>query len=79
MGSKSDTAGSTQNPTVMVDGQRVKELVRAGLAWLQANHEHVNSLNVFPVPDGDTGTNMLLTMRSAWREIEHSDGTGMHR
>jgi len=29
-------------------------------------------LNVFPVPDGDTGTNMLLTMQGAWHEIEHS-------
>lgn len=52
-----------------IDGPALKALTRAALAWLERNHEHVNSLNVFPVPDGDTGTNMLLTMRSAWREI----------
>ncbi|MBN1312235.1 MAG: DAK2 domain-containing protein [Anaerolineae bacterium] len=57
------------------DGQIFKELVRAGLAWLEQNHEKVNALNVFPVPDGDTGTNMLLTMRSAWKEIANSDDT----
>jgi len=71
MGSTANKTSSTGNSTVIADGQRLKELVRAGMAWLQANHDHVNSLNVFPVPDGDTGTNMLLTMRSAWREIEN--------
>ncbi|MGF1506145.1 MAG: DAK2 domain-containing protein [Chloroflexi bacterium] len=55
------------------NGLGLKRLVRASLTWLEQNHEHVNSLNVFPVPDGDTGTNMLLTMRSAYNEIENSD------
>src|SRR5258707_10893815 len=54
---------------VRCDGSRLKQLAEAGLAWLDQNHEAVNQLNVFPVPDGDTGTNMLLTMRSAYREI----------
>lgn len=45
-------------------------MARAGLIWLEQNRDHVNSLNVFPVPDGDTGTNMLLTMRSAYARIE---------
>jgi DAK2 domain fusion protein YloV len=40
----------------------------AGAAWLERNAPYVNSLNVFPVPDGDTGTNMLLTMQAAVRE-----------
>jgi DAK2 domain fusion protein YloV len=57
------------------DGQAFKQLVKAGLAWLDQNHEKVNALNVFPVPDGDTGTNMLLTMRSAWKEIAASEET----
>jgi DAK2 domain fusion protein YloV len=47
-------------------------MARAGLAWLETHYEVVNSLNVFPVPDGDTGTNMLLTMRSAYKEIADS-------
>jgi DAK2 domain fusion protein YloV len=43
------------------------------LSWLSANHEEVNRLNVFPVPDGDTGTNMLLTLQSAVEDIKESD------
>jgi DAK2 domain fusion protein YloV len=53
----------------IADGQDLKDLVRAGLAWLQHNQEAINVLNVFPVPDGDTGTNMVLTMQSAWKEV----------
>ena len=55
------------------DGLRFKELARAGLFWLEKHQQIVNALNVFPVPDGDTGTNMLLTMRSAWRAVQNSD------
>lgn len=54
------------------DGQAVKRLVEAGLLWLKTNQGTVNALNVFPVPDGDTGTNMTLTMTSAWNEIKDS-------
>ncbi len=52
-----------------VDGQALKRLVEAGLTWLRTNQQIVNALNVFPVPDGDTGTNMVLTMQSAYNEI----------
>ncbi len=52
-----------------IDGLVLKELVQAGLTWLRTNQQTVNALNVFPVPDGDTGTNMTLTMQSAWSEI----------
>ena len=52
-----------------IDGQVLKELVQAALTWLRTNQATVNALNVFPVPDGDTGTNMTLTMQSAWNEI----------
>src|SRR3990172_3257198 len=52
-----------------IDGLVLKELVQAGLTWLRTNQARVNALNVFPVPDGDTGTNMTLTMQSAWNEI----------
>jgi len=55
-----------------IDGQALKRLVEAGLAWLRTNQQIVNSLNVFPVPDGDTGTNMLLTLTSAYDEIKDS-------
>ncbi|MGH7776308.1 MAG: DAK2 domain-containing protein [Candidatus Dormibacterales bacterium] len=43
------------------------------LGWLSANQEEVNRLNVFPVPDGDTGTNMLLTLQSAVDDIRESE------
>jgi DAK2 domain fusion protein YloV len=52
-----------------MDGQALKRLVEAGLTWLRTNQQVVNALNVFPVPDGDTGTNMVLTMQSAYNEI----------
>lgn len=55
-----------------VDGQLFKLLIEAGLNWLRTNQQIVNSLNVFPVPDGDTGTNMLLTMQAAYNEIQNS-------
>ncbi len=55
------------------DGRHLKQLAQAGMAWLEQNYEAVNALNVFPVPDGDTGTNMLLTMRSALKEIADLD------
>jgi DAK2 domain fusion protein YloV len=53
-----------------VNGMGLFSLFEAGLAWLQANQAYINSLNVFPVPDGDTGTNMVLTMQAALREAE---------
>jgi len=55
-----------------IDGQSLKRLVEAGVTWLRTNQQLVNSLNVFPVPDGDTGTNMLLTLTSAYNEIKDS-------
>ncbi|MBN1147877.1 MAG: DAK2 domain-containing protein [Anaerolineales bacterium] len=65
-----------------VDGQTLKLLVQASLTWLRTNQQFVNSLNVFPVPDGDTGTNMVLTMQAAYDEIinspEHSFGKMAH-
>ena len=55
------------------NGQQLKKLAFAALNWLDQNHQHVNALNVFPVPDGDTGTNMLLTMRSAYGRVQNSE------
>ena len=48
-------------------------MVMAGTALLEKNREAVDALNVFPVPDGDTGTNMTLTMQSAIREINSQE------
>src|SRR5262245_44332681 len=48
-----------------LDGEALLRLLSAGMRWLERNAAAVNALNVFPVPDGDTGTNMLLTIRAA--------------
>src|SRR5512136_1446670 len=53
-----------------IDGQTLKKMIEAGLTWLRANQQTVNLLNVFPVPDGDTDTNMVMTMQSAYNEID---------
>jgi DAK2 domain fusion protein YloV len=55
------------------DGQDLKKAILAGAAWLEENRETINALNVFPVPDGDTGSNMCATMKSAIRNISNSD------
>jgi uncharacterized protein len=60
-----------------LNGQELKSLVEAGMTWLKVNQQMVNSLNVFPVPDGDTGTNMLLTMQAAYHEINGSSETNV--
>src|SRR5438046_9613829 len=56
-----------------VDGPLFKRALLGSLNWLAANHEEVNRLNVFPVPDGDTGTNMLLTLQSAVEDVKESN------
>jgi uncharacterized protein len=49
---------------------RVRALIQAGLAELEARREEVNDLNVFPVADGDTGDNMVLTLRAVLQELD---------
>jgi DAK2 domain fusion protein YloV len=64
---------------VACNGVGFRTLLQAGQKWLEVHVDFVNSLNVFPVPDGDTGTNMLLTMRSAIEQAgqasNHTVGT----
>ncbi len=49
-------------------GQDVTDMFAAGTAWLEKSAADIDAINVFPVPDGDCGTNMLLTMRSTMEE-----------
>jgi uncharacterized protein len=65
-------SGQQETPAKYCDGRGLKRLIEAGLAWLERHQQVINALNVYPVPDGDTGTNMLLTMQSAYREIQVS-------
>src|SRR3972149_4112540 len=68
-----------QPPLLMLDGPQLKDMVQASLAWLRVNQQAINALNVFPVPDGDTGTNMLLPLQAAWAEVEKLSGATIHR
>ena len=56
-----------------IDGLLLRDMIVAGTALLEKNREAVDALNVFPVPDGDTGTNMSLTMQSATREVNSKE------
>jgi uncharacterized protein len=67
---RTEAAQRSSQAVSVVSGSGFHDLLNAGLAWLDQHHEIVNALNVFPVPDGDTGTNMLLTMRSACQEVK---------
>ena len=53
----------------VITGAMLRKMVVSGANYLEENKEYVNSLNVFPVPDGDTGTNMSLTMKSSVKEL----------
>lgn len=57
-----------------IDNALFYRMLISGANNLENNKQYVNSLNVFPVPDGDTGTNMSLTMTSAIREVQKSQG-----
>jgi len=54
----------------LADGQTLKEMFASGTAWLEKSAPDINAINVFPVPDGDTGTNMVLTMQFALEEAK---------
>lgn len=55
---------------VTITGAQFRDMVCAGAALLEKNREKIDALNVFPVPDGDTGTNMCMTMQSAVKELQ---------
>ena len=59
-----------------IAGQDLRDMFSAATTWLEKSSADIDALNVFPVPDGDTGTNMMLTMRStmeeAFRAPDHS-------
>ncbi len=63
--------------TQVMDAALLKKIFLAGAQRLEADKEWINELNVFPVPDGDTGTNMTLTIMSAAREVQSLDEPNM--
>jgi len=66
---------AAQNSEKFLDGQMFADMVRGGAAQLRSNAKEVNDLNVFPVPDGDTGDNMSMTIEGGVAALEgvHSD------
>ncbi|MEK7681493.1 MAG: hypothetical protein AAB369_01540, partial [Chloroflexota bacterium] len=58
------TPDAIARPFRPLSGWDLLEMVEAGSAWVAASASEINALNVFPVPDGDTGTNMTLTLRA---------------
>lgn len=56
-----------------IDGQHYKRMLIGAYQAFKENYEQINELNVFPVPDGDTGTNMLNTLRSMYSMIAEED------
>jgi len=60
-----------------IDGNMLRKMFLAGAKNLESKKEWINELNVFPVPDGDTGTNMTLTIMAAAREVESMENPDM--
>ena len=58
----------------VLNGRDLADALSAGFSCLQRYRDPINALNVYPVPDGDTGTNMLLTMRAGVEKLAQSDG-----
>ena len=54
--------------TTALSGKELRAMLTAGTGWLEKVVPDINALNVYPVPDGDCGTNMLLTMRASLAE-----------
>ncbi len=63
--------------TSSIDSRMVARMFLAGAKNLEAKKEWINQLNVFPVPDGDTGTNMTMTIMAAAKEVQECDKSDM--
>lgn len=64
-----------KNKTTEINGVLYANMLRAGAQVLEHNMEKINALNVFPVPDGDTGTNMNMTFSTGVREVNNAKTT----
>ena len=61
-----------------IDAQMVAKMFLGGAKNLESNKEWINELNVFPVPDGDTGTNMTMTITAAAADVSKLDNPDMY-
>src|SRR4029079_8087060 len=67
-----EPAGAGDAALLSWDGQQWKHALAAATTWLNRHSAAINALNVFPVPDGDTGTNMSLTLQAACKAVADS-------
>ena len=64
-------------PNQKISGKLFKQMVTNGVVHLKNNHKEIDHLNVFPVPDGDTGTNMQMTMMAGIKEIINAESASI--
>ena len=64
---------NNKDKIITIDAESFKDMMFAALHWLKEQKSFIDSLNVFPVPDGDTGTNMYLTFKEAVSNLEDSN------
>jgi len=69
---------ATDSKIVTIDGNILKSMFSSGSGLLEQKKKEIDALNVFPVPDGDTGTNMNLTFRAAYQAAEKVAGNSVH-
>lgn len=74
---KATATPDAKKPILTISGGVLKRMFLGAYNLLDKNKEYINSMNVFPVPDGDTGLNMSLTMRSAVAEVENVSGSNL--
>lgn len=66
--------GEAMTPPQRLFGDSFRDAFDVAIEWFELNRDAINAINVYPVPDGDTGTNMLLTLRAARRAAEDHEG-----
>ena len=70
--SSAETQQASVDTEPLTTGRGLRTGLQAGLDWLRANSDAIDRLNVFPVPDGDTGANMVLTFEAALDEVKNT-------
>lgn len=66
-------SNASNQPVKQINSKDFKKMILAATCWLNENKAYVDSLNVFPVPDGDTGTNMYLTILNAAKQVQDTE------
>jgi len=76
---RGDEPSQVPDDLLLCDADCYVKMVEAGATWLQNHVEYINSLNVYPVPDGDTGINMYLTVQAALQEMKAVEDPSLGR